>query len=121
MKGLSKFANDEEDNEERGQKRTSYYLQRLNLIYEEKSRKAGLWDDMDEDERLVFMARLMRILQSEEDIPVGTFIDKVLFEIKTLEENIREAIRDLARAGLVAIEDGKLKLTNAGKELLSVS
>ncbi len=118
MRGLSKFQTPDEENDERGQKTTSYYLQQLNLIYEEKSRKAWLWDEMDEEERLVFMARLLRILQSEDDIPVGMFIEKVLLESKTLEENIREAIRELVKAGLVSIEEGKIKLTEAGKELL---
>lgn len=109
------------DENEGEKKSISYYFDQLNLLYEEKSRKVFLWGDMSEEEKLVFMARLLRILQSEDDIPVERLIEKALLEIKTLEENIREAIRDLLAAELVSIEEGNIKLTDAGKELLSAA
>lgn len=120
MRPPSKYQVPDENESEK--KSISYYFDQLNMIYEEKAKKVFLWGEMDEEEKLVYMARLLRILQSEDDISVERFIEKALLEIKTLEEkNIREAIRDLLAAELVSIEEGNIKLTDAGKELLSAA
>ncbi len=109
----------QQPDDEGKEKGTNWYLEQLNLLYEEKSVTTKKPSTMDEKERLVFMAKMLRLLQGEDEIEILVFFDKVLVEVDGAEEDVRDAVLELSTAGLVILEDGKIRLTDAGREVLS--
>lgn len=112
----------QQPDDEGKEKGTTYFLGQLNQIYEETSAKSSRnVGEMDEEERLVFMARMLRILQEEDEIEVLAYVEQVQDEVGITEDTVRDAIRDLLFAGLVALDDGKIRLTGSGREMLSAA
>lgn len=117
--GAMKRQQPDDEGKEKG---TTYFLGQLNQIYEETSAKSSRnVGEMDEEERLVFMARMLRILQEEDEIEVLAYVEQVQDEVGITEDTVRDAIRDLLFAGLVALDDGKIRLTGSGREMLSAA